>query len=93
MAKITISNECIGCGACTSVSDNFELVDNKAKPNKENVDGDDLKKAKEAADICPVNAIKIENVLRLWGPHRPDGAACVLTLAGESFPLFRASRQ
>lgn len=57
--KITIDKEkCIGCGACTSVSDNFEIKDGKAIVK--NSEPKDIKKDKEAADICPVKAIKIE---------------------------------
>jgi len=57
MVKITVDKEkCIGCGACTSVSDNFEI-----KAVVKNSEPEDIKKDKEAADICPVKAIKIED--------------------------------
>ena len=59
MAKIKVTDECIGCGACVAVcSDMFEMEGNKAKPKKAEVD--DIGCAKEAADGCPVNAVKIE---------------------------------
>jgi ferredoxin len=59
MAKITVDQDtCIGCGACTAVSDNFVMEGDKAKPKKS-----DMKEVpadvKEAAEACPVNAINI----------------------------------
>lgn len=61
--KITINeNECIGCGACTSVCSNFELVEKKgafkAKAKKSEVDA--LGCNEEAKKICPVGAIRID---------------------------------
>ena len=50
--------KCIGCGACISVSDNFEIKDGKAVVK--NPEPKDITKDKEAADICPVKAIKVE---------------------------------
>jgi ferredoxin len=49
--------KCIGCGACTSVSDNFEMKDGKAVVKDKNSKD---KSNKEAEDICPVKAIIIE---------------------------------
>lgn len=60
--KITVDkDECIGCGACEAqCPEGFEMDQetSKAKAKKENVD--DAGCIKEAADICPVNAIKVE---------------------------------
>ena len=54
---VSVNKEkCIGCGACTSVCDNFEMKDGKAvvkDPKSKD------KCNKEAADICPVKAIKV----------------------------------
>ena len=59
--KIKFNKEsCIGCGACTSVCDNWVLEGDKAKPKKTEISGNELKGNKEAKDICPVDAIKIE---------------------------------
>lgn len=63
--KITINeNECIGCGACTSVCSNFELAEKKdsfkAKVKKSEVS--DIGCNREAKDVCPVGAIKIEEI-------------------------------
>lgn len=58
--KIEVNkDECIGCGACEAqCPEGFELKDGKAKAKKDKVN--DLGCIKEAADVCPVNAIKIE---------------------------------
>ena len=58
--KVTIDQEkCIGCGSCQAICpDGFEIADdNKAhlKNNSENVSC-----LKEGADICPVQAIELE---------------------------------
>jgi ferredoxin len=51
---------CINCSACISVCDNWVMDDNKAKPKKTTLSEKEFKSNKEAEDICPVNAIKIE---------------------------------
>jgi ferredoxin len=58
--KITVdADECIGCGACTAVSENFEMNDeNIAVPKQEIVE--DLGDNQSAADSCPKECIKIE---------------------------------
>ena len=66
MFKITIDQEnCIGCGACEAVcSENFELKEInhafKAFVKKSKIEK--ISCNKEAADSCPVDVIKIENV-------------------------------
>jgi len=63
MATVTINKEeCIGCGSCESIAgDIFEMKDDgKAHVKKKNLTGDDIKKAKEAEDICPVDAINVK---------------------------------
>lgn len=57
---ITIDKEtCIGCGACASICEKvFEMKDGKAYVKK----GQEKSKmpcAKEGADNCPANAIKL----------------------------------
>ena len=59
--------ECIGCGACTSqCPENWELVETpdgfKAKPKKLMINENEYDSNQEAADICPVDCIKIEKV-------------------------------
>ncbi|RLJ03693.1 MAG: ferredoxin [Candidatus Aenigmatarchaeota archaeon] len=60
MFKIIHNREkCIGCGACASICDNWEIDENgKAKPKKTEVE--EVGCNKEAADVCPVQCIKIE---------------------------------
>ncbi len=60
--KIKVDKEkCIGCGACVSVDEAvFKLVDGKAVAIKKEISDSELSKAKDAADSCPVQAIKIE---------------------------------
>ena len=60
--KITIDkNECIGCGACEAqCPEGFEMDQNESKAKPKKIKVDELGCIKEAADICPVNAIKIE---------------------------------
>ena len=60
--KITVDkNECIGCGACEAqCPEYFEIDADEAKAKPKKAKTDEIGCAKEAADICPVNAIKIE---------------------------------
>ncbi len=52
-------DECIGCGACASVCpDNWEMKGDKSFPKQEQVD--DIGCNQQAADVCPVQCIKIE---------------------------------
>ncbi|WP_296878521.1 ferredoxin [Thomasclavelia sp.] len=58
MAKITINDNCIGCGACTGVAaDVFALNDDGLA---EVIDDANIDGAKEAAECCPVEAIEVE---------------------------------
>jgi len=55
--KISVNNDCIGCGACVGVCDEiFELVDGKSKPKITETDNECVIEAKDA---CPVEAIEI----------------------------------
>jgi len=59
MAKISINQNCIGCGSCAAICpDLFELENGKARPKKPSVT--DVKCAKEAAESCPVKAISVK---------------------------------
>jgi len=56
--KIEVDEDtCVGCGACAAQCTNFELTEGKAHPKKKEVS--DISCNQEAADICPVEAIKI----------------------------------
>jgi ferredoxin len=51
-------NKCIGCGSCAAICEQvFELKDGKAMVKK-GQDKSKLPCVKEAADACPVDAIK-----------------------------------
>lgn len=64
MAKYKIifnRDDCIGCGACASTCpDNWGMDGDKAKPKVSEIDESQLKCNKEAEDVCPVDAIIIE---------------------------------
>tara|TARA_Y100000310_G_C20490918_1_gene719166 strand:+ start:114 stop:380 length:267 start_codon:yes stop_codon:yes gene_type:complete len=59
--------ECIGCGVCNSqCPENWDMVDtsegSKAKPKKTIISEDEYNSNSEAADMCPVDAIKIDTL-------------------------------
>ncbi|MCK9292588.1 MAG: ferredoxin [archaeon] len=60
MVKIKQDNEaCIGCGACVSVCpENWKFVGAKPKPIKTEVK--EVGCNRQAADVCPVACITIE---------------------------------
>ena len=66
--RVRVDETCIGCNACVEVcSENFKLGEGNASvpksvPIKETIDDSELEKNKEAEEICPVNAIKIDKV-------------------------------
>ncbi|MDD3178604.1 MAG: ferredoxin [Candidatus ainarchaeum sp.] len=52
-------NACIGCGACVSVCpENWEFKGNKPIPKKTEVK--EIGCNRQAADVCPVRCIEIE---------------------------------
>lgn len=59
--KINIDKElCIGCGSCEAVCPDFFKMDDENKAYFEENKNGDKDCAKEAVDICPTQAIKIE---------------------------------
>ena len=57
--KITVTDDCIGCGQCVNACDNFLMGDDqKSHPKKEVVEEKGCNEA--AADVCPVSAILIK---------------------------------
>ena len=57
--------DCIGCGACASqCPENWEIKEAsdgfKAKPKKIEISENEYDSNQEAADICPVDCIKVE---------------------------------
>lgn len=63
MKKISVSEACIGCGACISIANELFDFDETgySHPVKENIETkEEIEKATEAADVCPVGAIEVE---------------------------------
>ena len=53
--------KCIGCGACVSLCDNWEIgKDGKAFPKKTTIPENELKCNKDAEGSCPVQCIHIK---------------------------------
>jgi len=60
MKAIVDPHKCIGCTACaTECPGVFSMVEDKAVAITVVIPPDELKKAKDAAEICPAEAIKI----------------------------------
>ncbi len=65
--KVTIdANACIGCGACCTSTTNIEMKevngDMKAVPKRAEIEENEVSEHQEAVDICPVDAIKLEEI-------------------------------
>ncbi|MCP3682488.1 MAG: ferredoxin [bacterium] len=59
--KISVDQEkCIGCGACTSVCDNFQVIDGKSSPVDTEVEEAGCNK--DAEEGCPAKAITVEEI-------------------------------
>ncbi len=56
---VTVSDDCISCGACESICDAVFSIEDKAVVNESAV-ADNVDCVKEAADACPVGAISVE---------------------------------
>lgn len=57
--KVTVSDDCISCGACESICDAVFSIEDKAVVNEAAVAANEAG-VKEAADSCPVSAIIVE---------------------------------
>jgi len=61
MTVIVDKNKCIGCGLCVNIAPKvFELKDGLSVVKDSNEDKKFPKETKEAAESCPVQAIKIK---------------------------------
>jgi len=61
--KVKVDKEsCIGCGSCVSVCKNFYLKEGKAEVKKEIITEEEYDNNLEAAELCPTNAITIEEI-------------------------------
>ncbi len=60
--KVTVDQEtCIGCGLCSETCPEvFEMTDDKATAKMQDVPEEFAESCREAADECPVEAIKVE---------------------------------
>ncbi len=58
MSKVVVSEDCIGCGLCTSLSDLFEMGDEGRAQVLAEVEAEEVQ---EAIDSCPVGAISLED--------------------------------
>ncbi|MBD8923686.1 ferredoxin [bacterium] len=59
MSKLTVNENCIGCGMCVAIDpEHFDIVDGLSEAtNSDNLESEDLK---NAILSCPTEAIKIE---------------------------------
>lgn len=63
MKKVSVNETCIGCGACMSICPKyFDFSDEGySEVIKEVVDTEDIDDVVDAAEACPVSAIKVED--------------------------------
>lgn len=59
--NIKISDECVCCGACETINPNIFTVDSIARVNSNKIKGYE-QDCIDAALICPVNAIWIDEI-------------------------------
>ena len=57
--KVTITDDCISCGACESICDAVFSVEDRASVKEAGIAGNE-DCVKEAADACPVGAIEVQ---------------------------------
>ena len=57
--SVTISDDCIACGACESICDAVFSIEDKAVADQAAV-ADNIAAVKEAAEACPVGAIIVD---------------------------------
>lgn len=67
MKKYSITHDrpdCIACAACEAVSKNWTLKthDGLADPIKAIIDESEYEENKEAADVCPVSIIHVDEI-------------------------------
>jgi len=63
LKELSISDECINCGACYSTNDEYfdhDDQEGKAVPKKNPVLVEDEAEVSQVADDCPVGAISLE---------------------------------
>ena len=72
--KVRINKDlCAGCELCADICpDIFEVIDNVARVKKEEIPEEYQDCVKEAVEICPVEAIKIDEMEIVEGNLSPD---------------------
>lgn len=60
MKVLVDKNKCIGCGLCVSLAPKSFKLGDDGKSEAIELSGDDEETIKNAAESCPVEAIKIE---------------------------------
>ncbi len=63
MVEVTVTNDCIGCGACAAIAGDIFEMDSatmKVKVKQQPTTNEQEDLVKQAADACPVAAIKIQ---------------------------------
>ena len=58
---VSITDECVCCGACEAINPNIFTIDSIARVNYDMVDGSE-QDCIDAALICPVNAIWLDDI-------------------------------
>lgn len=56
--KVKVNENCIGCGACTAISDVFEINDNGTAEVVKEIDEKEEDDVRSAIENCPVEAIE-----------------------------------
>jgi ferredoxin len=60
--RVEVTDECIACGLCTEICPEvFEMGDEIAVVKVDTVPADFEAAARDAADQCPVDAIKVQD--------------------------------
>ena len=63
MVKVSVNDDCIGCGACVALApDIFEMSSDtmKSQVKKQPTNDEEIELAKQAVDACPVSAISVK---------------------------------
>ena len=58
---ISVSDECVCCGACEAINPDIFQIDSTARVNLDKIEGNE-QDCIYAALICPVNAIWIDDI-------------------------------
>ncbi|MBU2523914.1 ferredoxin [Patescibacteria group bacterium] len=60
MTKVSVKDNCIGCGLCAQIAANTFAMKDDGKSHVINQEGDPLDTIKEAEAACPVQAIVVD---------------------------------